>query len=149
MDPPFLVALLMLAAIAVVIGVVVLRSHMAADRLCVHCERVTPHRRDYGAGPVASYVTALFTLGQQSMTDQYYPFRCSICGLAHQGRVAEVKAHELKLDTTPQDGALGNWKGTGGVQEWSALKWHQKLLLIAMIGIGLVLSVLYWLSRMK
>jgi hypothetical protein len=149
MDLTFLVVLSVVAGVAVSIGVLILRRSMSADRLCVHCERVTRHRRDYGAGPVLSYVVASVMLGQQSMTDQYYPFRCGICGLAHQGRAAEVKAHELKLDITPQDGALGNWEATGGVQKWSALKWNQKLLLIVMIGIGLVLTVLYFMSRRK
>ncbi len=149
MDREVLIVLSVFAVIAASIWVLLVHRSMAAERFCLKCEGVTIHKRDYGVGPVLSHIMALLTLGWQSMTDQYFPFRCGICGTAYQAQDAEAKAHELKLDMKPQDGALGNWEATGGVQKWAALKWHQKFLLVVMIGVGLALFVLYWLVRIK
>jgi hypothetical protein len=149
MTSDVLIFLSVIAVIAALIGVLIVRRSVVAERFCLKCERLTIHRRDYGVGSVLSHIMAWLTLGWHSMTDQYYPFRCGVCGTAYQERAAEAKAHELKLDIKPQDGALGNWAGTGGVQQWAALKWHQKFLLVVMIGIGIALFVLYWLARMK
>ena len=149
MDRDVLIVLAVFAVIAISIEVLIVRRALVAERFCLKCEGVTIHRRDYGVGSVLSHFMVLLTLGWQSMTDQYYPFRCRVCGTAYQARAAEAKAHELKLDMKPQDGALGNWEATGGVQKWAALKWHQKFLLVVMIGVGLALFVLYCLARMK
>jgi len=149
MDREVLIVLSVLALIAASIWILIVHRSIVAERFCLKCEGVTIHRRDYGVGPVLSHIMAVLTLGGQSMTDQYYPFRCGVCGTAYQARAAEAKAHELKLDMKPQDGALGNWEATGGFQKWAALKWHQKFLLVVMIGVGLAIFVLYCLARMK
>jgi hypothetical protein len=149
MNSDILIVLSATVVLAAFVGFLIIRRSLVSERLCLKCEKVTTHRRDYGVGPVMSHVMACLTLGWQSMTDRYYPFRCCICGAAYQDRPAEAKAHELKLDIKSQDGALGNWAGTGGVQRWDALKWHQKLLLIVLIGVGLAIFVLYWLARIK
>jgi hypothetical protein len=108
MDPEVLIVLSVLAVIAASIWVLIVRRSLVAERFCLKCEGLTIHWRDYGVGAVLSPIMALLTLGWQSMTDQYYPFRCGVCGTAYQARAAEAKAHELKLDMKPQDGALGN-----------------------------------------
>jgi len=149
MDCTLWIVLAVALAIALSIGALIVRRSLVAERFCVKCERLTIHRRDYGVGPVMSYIMAWLTLGWQSMTNQYYPFRCGACGTAYQQKAAEEKFHEPRLHSDSEELPLEQWTGTGGVQKWDNLKSDQKLFLIFMIGLGLAFFVLYWLFRVK
>jgi hypothetical protein len=144
MGSTVLIVLTITAAICISVMALIVRRSSQNERFCVKCEKFTLHQKDYGVGPIMSYIMAFLTLGMQTMTDQYYPFRCKVCGTAYRQKEAEKKFDEKTLgeireDSESQEVSLDQWTGTGGVQKWDKLKANQRLFLVFAIGLGLAL----------
>jgi hypothetical protein len=150
MDPTefivHLVIWILIISITVVIGYVVLKNLIYLNRFCVSCRGVTKHIVDYGYGPVMSYLMAFMTLGWRTMTQQYYPVKCRICGQPYKAEAVEEYRKQAGLVPEGPPPKARDWKGMGGDRDWKELKLHQQIYLMVMISLGLLVILFYLFS---
>jgi|GEM_PF-3385287 len=130
------------------IDLLLARRALKREQFCIRCDKKTTHVRDYGVtSPILAYVTAMLTFGWQTMTDQYYPFKCSVCGEPYRKDLVEKRLSELDSGREDAGGVFGNWEGMGGTQPFSSLRWYQKMAYIIMVLLGLGVLVLWYALR--
>lgn len=121
-----------------------LRRLVFSQKFCVGCGRLTRHKIDYGVSPLLSYLMAFMTLGWRTMVQTYYKYKCEICGRVYEPEPATNQKEASSTGASFTRSVFGDWKGLeSGSQDWRQLKFHQKLLLVAMIILGLALTVIY------
>ena len=147
MDPTefivHLVVWILIISITMVIGYVVLKNLIYPNRFCVSCRGVTKHIVDYGYGPVISYLMVFMTLGWRTMTQQYYPVKCGICGQPYKSEAVEEYRNQAGLVPEGPPLKARDWKGMGGDRDWKELKLHQQIYLVVMISLGLSAILFY------